>query len=118
MSEALLKSLGLTPDHAGTWSGQGGWLDDRNAPLIESINPTTGAVLGRVRATTQAQYEQVMASAVAAAQLWRNVPAPKRGEVVRQLGDGAARSTRRSSAPGRRSRWARSRPRARARCRR
>jgi aldehyde dehydrogenase (NAD+) len=86
MSDALLKSLGLTPDHAGTWSGQGGWLDDRNAPLIESINPTTGAVLGRVRATTPAQYEQVMASAVAAAKLWRNVPAPKRGEAVRLLG--------------------------------
>jgi aldehyde dehydrogenase (NAD+) len=86
MSDALRKSLGLTPDHAGTWSGQGGWLDDRNAPLIESINPTTGTVLGRVRATTPAQYEQVMASAVAAAKLWRNVPAPKRGEAVRLLG--------------------------------
>jgi aldehyde dehydrogenase (NAD+) len=86
MTDALLQSLGLTPDHAGTWSGQGGWLDDRNAPLIESINPTTGTVLGRVRATTPAQYEQVMASAVAAAKLWRNVPAPKRGEAVRLLG--------------------------------
>jgi aldehyde dehydrogenase (NAD+) len=86
MSDALLRSLGLTPDHAGTWSGQGGWLDDSSAPLIESINPTTGAVLGRVRATTPAQYEQVMASAVSAARLWRNVPAPKRGEAVRLLG--------------------------------
>jgi len=87
MTGALLQSLGLTPDHAGTWSGQGGWLDDRNAPLIESINPTTGTVLGRVRATTPAQYEQVMASAVAAARLWRSVPAPKRGEAVRLLGE-------------------------------
>jgi aldehyde dehydrogenase (NAD+) len=86
MSDALLRSLGLTPDHAGTWSGQGGWLDDSSAPLIESINPTTGAVLGRVRATTPAQYEQVMASAVSAARQWRNVPAPKRGEAVRLLG--------------------------------
>jgi aldehyde dehydrogenase (NAD+) len=87
MTDALLQSLGLTPDHAGTWSGQGGWLHDRNAPLIESINPTTGAVLGRVRATTPAQYEQVMASAVSAARLWRSVPAPKRGEAVRLLGE-------------------------------
>jgi aldehyde dehydrogenase (NAD+) len=87
MTDALLQSLGLTPDHAGTWSGQGGWLDDRNAPLIESINPTTGTLLGRVRATTPAQYEQVMASAVAAARLWRSVPAPKRGEAVRLLGE-------------------------------
>jgi aldehyde dehydrogenase (NAD+) len=86
MTDALLQSLGLTPDHAGTWSGQGGWLDDRNAPLIESINPTTGAVLGRVRATSPAQYEHVMSSAVAAARLWRSVPAPKRGEAVRLLG--------------------------------
>ncbi|MDH5227646.1 MAG: aldehyde dehydrogenase family protein [Gammaproteobacteria bacterium] len=87
MTEALLNSLGVTPTHAGTWSGDGGWLDDPAARLIESINPTTGGVLGRVRATTPAQYEQVMASAVAAAKIWRTVPAPKRGEAVRLMAE-------------------------------
>ena len=58
-----------------------------SARVIESINPTTGAVIARVRATTPAQYEQVMASAAAAAKAWRSVPAPKRGEAVRLMGE-------------------------------
>jgi len=87
MIDALLKSLGLTQTNAGTWSGNGGWLDDASAKVIESINPTTGAVIARVRSTTPAQYEQVMASAAAAAQAWRTVPAPKRGEAVRLMGE-------------------------------
>jgi aldehyde dehydrogenase (NAD+) len=87
MIAALLKSLGLSESNAGTWSGHGGWLDDTHAKLIESVNPTTGEVIARVRSTTPAQYEQVMASAVAAARAWRSVPAPKRGEAVRLMGE-------------------------------
>jgi aldehyde dehydrogenase (NAD+) len=87
MIGALLQSLGLAPANAGTWSGNGGWLDDAAAKVIESINPTTGAVIATVRSTTPAQYEQVLASAVAAAKLWRSVPAPKRGEAVRLMGE-------------------------------
>ncbi len=87
MIDALLKSLGLAQTNAGTWSGAGGWLDDASARVIESINPTTGEVIARVRATTPAQYEQVMASAAAAAKAWRSVPAPKRGEAVRLMGE-------------------------------
>jgi len=87
MSAALLQSLGLAQLNAGTWSGHGGWLDDAQAKIIESVNPTTGEVIARVRATTPVQYEQVMASAVAAAKAWRSVPAPKRGEAVRLMGE-------------------------------
>jgi len=83
----VLASLGLEHNNAGTWSGDGGWLGDAGAPVIESINPTTGAVIARVQATTAAQYEKVMASTVAAAKAWRAVPAPKRGEAVRLLGE-------------------------------
>ena len=87
MSSELLQSLGLTQTNAGTWSGAGGWLDDPSARVIESVNPTTGEVIARVRSTTPAQYEQLMASAAAAAKAWRSVPAPKRGEAVRLMGE-------------------------------
>jgi aldehyde dehydrogenase (NAD+) len=83
---SLLECLGLQPVNAGTWCGDG-WLADPSARVIESVNPTTGEVIGRVQATTPAQYEQVMASAVAAARAWRKVPAPKRGEAVRLMGE-------------------------------
>ncbi len=87
MTDALLQSLGLAQVNAGTWSGAGGWLDDASAKVIDSINPSTGAVIARVRSTTPAQYEQVLASAAAAAKAWRAVPAPKRGEAVRLMGE-------------------------------
>jgi len=83
----ILKSLGLEAVNAGTWTPDGGWLSDASAPRIDSINPSTGQVIASVSATTAAQYEKVMASAVAAAREWRNVPAPKRGEIVRLMGE-------------------------------
>jgi len=87
MINELLQRLGLAQTNAGTWSGASGWLDDPAAKVIESINPTTGAVIARVRSTTPAQYELVLASAAAAAKAWRSVPAPKRGEAVRLMGE-------------------------------
>ena len=83
----ILKSLGLEAVNPGTWTADGGWLSDPAAKRIDSINPSTGEVIASVTATTAAQYERVMASAVAAAREWRNVPAPKRGEVVRLMAE-------------------------------
>jgi aldehyde dehydrogenase (NAD+) len=82
-----LAALGLEETNPGTWSGAGGWSAQPKAALIESVNPSTGAVLARVRASGAADYERVLASAVQAAALWRRVPAPKRGEAVRQLAE-------------------------------
>jgi aldehyde dehydrogenase (NAD+) len=85
--QEILDGLGLSGLNAGTWCGDGGWLEDPAAPLIDSINPSTGEVIARVRATTPADYERVMASAVSAFREWRNVPAPRRGEAVRRIGE-------------------------------
>ena len=85
--DALLKSLGLEPLNPGTWSGADGWLADPAAPRIESVNPATGRVIASVLATTPAHYEQVLASAHEIARAWRAVPAPKRGEAVRLIGE-------------------------------
>jgi aldehyde dehydrogenase (NAD+) len=50
-------------------------------------NPATGAVIAQVRPASAADYENVIASATESAALWRTVPAPKRGEAVRLLGE-------------------------------
>jgi aldehyde dehydrogenase (NAD+) len=83
----LLQDLGLAAVNSGTWASDGGWLEDTAAPVVESVNPATGQAVGAVRATTPAQYERVMASARAVAEAWRRVPAPKRGEAVRLVGE-------------------------------
>jgi aldehyde dehydrogenase (NAD+) len=82
-----LESLGLKDTNAGAWSGSHGWSGDTGGPMIESINPATGQRLAQVRGATAADYEIVMAAALAAAAAWRRVPAPKRGEAVRLVGE-------------------------------
>src|SRR6202795_4167766 len=76
-----LRALGLHEITPGTWSGSQGWSKQTNGPLIDSINPATGKRLAQVRGATPEDYEDVMASA------WRLVPAPKRGEAVRLMGE-------------------------------
>jgi aldehyde dehydrogenase (NAD+) len=83
----VLARLGLQPVNPGTWSSNGGWLSDPATKRIESVNPATGEAIASVLATTAAQYEQLMAAAHDVALAWRSVPAPKRGEAVRLVGE-------------------------------
>src|SRR3984957_3222849 len=80
-----LESLELKDINAGAWSGSHGWSTDTTGPLIDSINPATGQRLAQVRGATPADYEHVMCAAVEAAAAWRQVPAPQRGEAIRQM---------------------------------
>jgi len=84
---ALLGRLGLGAVNPGAWSGEHGWSTAAAGELINVRNPATGALIAQVRPATEADYEQVLASAVKAAAAWRDIPAPKRGEVVRLLGE-------------------------------
>ncbi len=83
----VLSSLGISELNAGAWSQDGGWSKDTTGPIIESINPATGELLGRVRSATAADYERVIVSSRKAFEQWRMVPAPKRGEAVRLIGE-------------------------------
>jgi aldehyde dehydrogenase (NAD+) len=86
--KALLGRLGLEPQSSGAWSGSGGWAPAAaTARMIDVRNPADGKVIAQVRGATPDDYERVMSSAVEAAALWRTVPAPKRGEIVRLVGE-------------------------------
>jgi aldehyde dehydrogenase (NAD+) len=82
----ILKGLGLAAVNPGAWSGVG-WHATDGGPLVQSLDPATGEVIASVRAATEADYERVAASAAAAFLKWRDVPAPRRGEAVRLVGD-------------------------------
>jgi aldehyde dehydrogenase (NAD+) len=84
--QQILSGLGLSAVNPGAWSGKE-WHAAPGAPLIDSLNPATGQVIAQVQAATEADYERVMASAAAAFAAWRDVPAPRRGEAVRQMAD-------------------------------
>jgi aldehyde dehydrogenase (NAD+) len=84
---AALTRLGIAEDNPGAWSGSRGWSARDAGPVIESRNPATGELIARVRGATPEDYENVIRSAVETASLWRAVPAPKRGEAVRLMGE-------------------------------
>src|SRR5499427_8491433 len=85
--QSVLKSLGLTQTNSGAWSADGGWSSDTTGPLIESYNPATEEIIGYVQAATPSDYERVIEAARDVFRTWRKVPAPKRGEIIRLIGD-------------------------------
>ena len=82
--EEALKELGLNEINNGTSTGKD-WFS--NGEIIESYSPVDGALIGKVKATTQEDYEKVIATAQEGFKKWRTMPAPQRGEVVRQFND-------------------------------
>jgi aldehyde dehydrogenase (NAD+) len=84
---ALLGRLGLKATNPGAWSGSHGWSTTRDGTLINVRNPADGALIAQMRPASAEDYENVMTSAVEAAAAWRHVPAPKRGEAIRLLGE-------------------------------
>jgi aldehyde dehydrogenase (NAD+) len=87
MTHPVLMALGLGDNESGTYLGHGEWSKTQDAGVLEPINPSTGEVLGRVYASSQADYDIIMDRAQAAFKVWRTTPAPKRGEAIRLCAD-------------------------------
>jgi aldehyde dehydrogenase (NAD+) len=79
----VFAALDLKPEQSGTYLGGGQWSTTRDAGVLHSINPATGEELGRVYCAAEADYETLVGNAQAAFQIWRTLPAPKRGEAIR-----------------------------------
>ena len=82
----ILTELGLSDVNPGACTGAGWWSSSSSSERLESRNPATGEVIARVVPATEADYERVVTEAQRAFAQWRLVPAPKRGEVIRLIG--------------------------------
>ena len=80
----VLKRLGIREVNPGAATGQE-WLDTKGKETA-SVSPIDGQVIARVNNATLEDYEKVIRAAREAFFCWRTIPAPKRGEVVRQIG--------------------------------
>jgi aldehyde dehydrogenase (NAD+) len=78
----IFPRLGLKVHNRGVFAGE--WFG--SGTPIEKYSPIDGSVIGYVSTATHADYDRAAASAQRAFLAWRDVPAPKRGEVVRRLG--------------------------------
>ena len=82
--QEALKALGLSEVNHGTSTGSDNF---GGGDVIESYSPTDGSLIGKVTTTTREDYDKVMDKATEAFKEFRKIPAPKRGEIVRQFGN-------------------------------
>ena len=79
-----LKALRVKDINEGSSTGS---INFSNGEVIESYSPVDGQLIGKVKSTTQSDYDKVMDAATTAFLSWREMPAPQRGEIVRQFGN-------------------------------
>ncbi|MDY8138742.1 aldehyde dehydrogenase family protein [Aquimarina sp. 2201CG5-10] len=82
--QEALKQLGVSDQNKGTSTGVN-WFSSEDE--ISSYSPVDGELIGKVGTTTKADYEKVIGTATEAFKSWRKMPAPQRGEIVRQFGE-------------------------------
>jgi aldehyde dehydrogenase (NAD+) len=85
MIKAALESLGIALHPAGISTGTLHWHGEGHQ--ITSVSPVDGSIIGQLNLATAADYEKIMDAATKAFQHWRQVPAPRRGEIVRLIGN-------------------------------
>ncbi|MEO0552770.1 MAG: aldehyde dehydrogenase family protein [Bacteroidota bacterium] len=83
ISQAL-DLLNIKKENSGSSTGSN-WFENQG-DLIDSHSPVDGSLIGRVYSSTKEQYHKIVETAIAAFEKWRRIPAPKRGEIVRQIG--------------------------------
>ena len=83
--QSFLKQLHIEPDSPGAYCAQQGWLSGSDAGVIESFNPANGSLIATVNACSESHYESVVTQSLQCFQRWRELPAPKRGDIIRQI---------------------------------
>jgi aldehyde dehydrogenase (NAD+) len=81
----ILEQLHIEPVNSGACYGD--WLAEPSGPELTSFNPATDEPLAKIKTAGPADYECVVDRAAQAFLDWRMVPAPKRGEIVREIGN-------------------------------
>ncbi len=83
----ILKELGIQDNNYGACSGKGKWNQTTDAGTLDSINPATGERIASVYQCSVDDYHEIVKQSNEAFKDWRKVPAPIRGELVRQMGE-------------------------------
>ncbi len=84
ISEAL-RQLGIEDINSGACTGTR-WADT-GGDMLDSVSPADGKTIAKVKQATAADYDRIVDQAGTAFRQWRMIPAPRRGEIVRQMGD-------------------------------
>ncbi|MGH9631581.1 MAG: L-piperidine-6-carboxylate dehydrogenase [Bryobacteraceae bacterium] len=83
--ESVLSRLGIEPVNSG--ASYGPWIPEPAGGELSSYDPSDGTEIARVRMAGEADYEQIAGHAMRAFEEWRMLPAPKRGQIVRDIAE-------------------------------
>jgi aldehyde dehydrogenase (NAD+) len=83
--KAIFPKLGLSAKAANAGAFWGEW--GGSGEVLEKRSPIDGSLIGRVKQATPGDYDRAVAAAQKAFLAWRDLPAPKRGEIIRQYGN-------------------------------
>ncbi len=83
----FLAELGIQDVNKGACYGPDGWIGGEGRDTLTSYNPATGEAIAMVQQANETDYEAVMTKATEAFTSFRMVPAPVRGEMIRELGN-------------------------------
>jgi aldehyde dehydrogenase (NAD+) len=85
-AHAILEQLGIQAVNSGGSTGSGWWSSRAGGALLQSRNPATGETIASIVPCSREDYEHIAHASADAFRSWRLVPAPKRGELVRLIG--------------------------------
>ncbi|MCC6344735.1 MAG: aldehyde dehydrogenase family protein [Bryobacterales bacterium] len=83
--EEVLRRLGIEPVNSGVCGTE--WIGHPAGEELRSYNPATGELIAKVRTALEEDYDEVTYGAAKVAARWRMEPAPRRGQIVREMGD-------------------------------
>ena len=84
---SVLSKLGISEFNFGACSGKDQWSKTKDDGLIESINPSNNKLIASVYQSTENDYNNVINASLEAFKEFRKVPAPIRGQLVREMGE-------------------------------
>ena len=83
----FLKKLGIEQENYGASLGPGHWSSTVDSGKIESENPTNGKIIASVYQCNIDDYNSIVHNSLEAFSEWRTVPAPERGQLIREIGN-------------------------------
>jgi aldehyde dehydrogenase (NAD+) len=85
LKNTVLERLGIEPVNSG--ASYGPWIESPAGRELTSYDPSDGSPIARVRMAAEEDYDEVVYNAVQTFERWRMYPAPKRGLIIREIGD-------------------------------
>jgi len=82
----ILQNLGIKPNNESVFTGNS-WITALNTETKKIISPVDGQHIANIVFASETEYEAILKRTSSAAKEWKKIPAPQRGEIVRQFGD-------------------------------